>query len=1055
MSTTTEQNSKKALSAFSILMAFTILMLIGLVCMFVLPVRFEETPASNTINVSFKWPGASAAMIENEVTSKLEGTLSIVDGIEKVRSTSSNGFGFIEMDISHRHIGGKLRYEIAALIRQIFPRLPVGVSYPLTNIKAVENELQKPLVTYTMSGHLSFKEQPWPIGQLIKNKLSKLQGVDKINVYGISPRVFEIRYDLQKLSNYKISSAELSKLLGGYFKDYNLGTKIVRNEINTGHEFVYASLKPDMDAIPNWNNLPIKKTEGRTIRLSDVASVRFIEEESKTIYRLNGLNTITFDVIAKKNADHLKLANEVKKSIPGLQRNIPSGFSLMMAYDATKDMQIQLRNISLIFAVCLVLFLLVLTLIFRNVKPGLFLLTSLISNALIVSILYYLLGLQIDSFTLIASFVALSISAAHTLTNILNLRSHSKPAYSFLGGSATCICAALSTALLVNSAQTVKLIDFAWIIMTNVCVNYLVQVLFVRSLAEKYPMKREALYARSRIAQRASYYLIMSGVRFRKWVVFGYLILFGIPVFMLPVSIENEGYWGRWYASTIGSEFYTQNLRSFIDVGLGGTLRPFLTLSEKFEEKDRQASPAIHIVVNMPEGATIKQMNEVCRSFENYLAKQKGLKKFETTIANGQFAVIDILLKENALYGSYANDMQRDLELLATLTGSAEFDIRGINDAFNNKMGGEMTNLALEVLGYDYQTLMIIAAKARRLLEENPRVVDIDVQSTRSGMVPVKNSSIFRIDKPESAYSYNLTPFKIQAALKSITSNDAVIGQSYNEAEFVPVHLTSSDTEVNKWLVFHQPLIADGISNIRLNQFISTAKSGSISQIRREEQQYKLVISFNFLGKEHLGKALSDRVIREVDAEIPLGYHIRQPARSDFWGEQGEDLSWLIIVSLIILFIVCAIVLNNLLQALLVIAMVPVSIIGVFIISSVLNYPFDQGGFAALLLLSGMATSYSISIVMRYQVIRKKAVLDHREVINMMFSDNWNTVAGLLLLVLSMIPLVLFMHHEVFWYAFAMSFSGGLFFGILHIYFFLSVLILPGKLLAGQPRMPW
>src|SRR4051812_3232199 len=83
----------KGLSAFTVIITFAILMLLGIAVIPMLPVKLLPSVVSRVISIDFNWPHASAANIENEVTSKIEGIVSSVQGVKKVSSNSSQGKG--------------------------------------------------------------------------------------------------------------------------------------------------------------------------------------------------------------------------------------------------------------------------------------------------------------------------------------------------------------------------------------------------------------------------------------------------------------------------------------------------------------------------------------------------------------------------------------------------------------------------------------------------------------------------------------------------------------------------------------------------------------------------------------------------------------------------------------------------------------------------------------------------------------------------------------------------------------------------------------------------
>ena len=85
--------SQRGIPAFSVLLIMAALAVIGVAMLPMLNVQYTPSPVERKIDVSFTWPDASARLIEQSVTSRIEGALSAITGSESVSSRSSKGSG--------------------------------------------------------------------------------------------------------------------------------------------------------------------------------------------------------------------------------------------------------------------------------------------------------------------------------------------------------------------------------------------------------------------------------------------------------------------------------------------------------------------------------------------------------------------------------------------------------------------------------------------------------------------------------------------------------------------------------------------------------------------------------------------------------------------------------------------------------------------------------------------------------------------------------------------------------------------------------------------------
>ena len=144
---------KYTFSAFTVIVTFFCLSLVGLALLPRLPVKLNPSSSLPSITVSFSMPGNSAKVVEQEVTSRLEGILARIEGVQSISSTSDNNKGSISLRLDrHAHMD-QIRFQISMLIRQSWSQFPAEASYPvITQTQTTEeSEEVTPFMTYTLN----------------------------------------------------------------------------------------------------------------------------------------------------------------------------------------------------------------------------------------------------------------------------------------------------------------------------------------------------------------------------------------------------------------------------------------------------------------------------------------------------------------------------------------------------------------------------------------------------------------------------------------------------------------------------------------------------------------------------------------------------------------------------------------------------------------------------------------------------------------------------------------------------------------------------------------
>ena len=138
---------KSSPSAFTIIVAFVCLALAGLAFLPLLPVKLSPSRTLPRLSVSFNMPGNSSRVIEMEVTSRLEAMLSRISGVKEISSTSGNGWGRITIELDKHTDVDAARFEASTIVRQTWPDLPDGVTYPTLQMSRPDDKESRPFLT--------------------------------------------------------------------------------------------------------------------------------------------------------------------------------------------------------------------------------------------------------------------------------------------------------------------------------------------------------------------------------------------------------------------------------------------------------------------------------------------------------------------------------------------------------------------------------------------------------------------------------------------------------------------------------------------------------------------------------------------------------------------------------------------------------------------------------------------------------------------------------------------------------------------------------------------
>ncbi len=421
-----EQQYSSFLSTFTVNIIFVMLIIVGAGMIPLLSLQLNPTRYLPSLTISWSWPEAPVRVVEQEVTTALEGILSTVTGVKKITSTTNNESGRINVEFDRSVDLRAKRFEVASLLRESRKRLPEKVSYPSITLNMPSNQSGSTILSFQVNGNASTSYIYTLAEEQIKPAISIIEGVYSVNIYGATPQEWEITYDQDKLSALGISSSSISASIDKYLLESELGGATETMEGGLVKR-TYLTLTGNDRETFRWDDIPVAKSSGRIVHLTDVARIKLKDQRPGSFYRINGLNTVNINVSAGKNVNNIKVADEVKEVIGQIKKELPPGYSIRTSLDNTTYIKEEIsKNIyrAILSVILLLLFVLAIS---REFRYLLIITISLIANIFIAFIFYYLFKLEIHLYSLAGITVSFGLIINNTIVMTDHIRYQKNP----------------------------------------------------------------------------------------------------------------------------------------------------------------------------------------------------------------------------------------------------------------------------------------------------------------------------------------------------------------------------------------------------------------------------------------------------------------------------------------------------------------------------------------------------------------------------------------------------------------------------------------------------
>jgi multidrug efflux pump subunit AcrB len=999
-----------------------------------LTVNLNPTQEQRSLQLSYTVADASPQQVEKLATAPLENVLSQLRDLDEINSVSRYNQGNISLEFAKQADLNYKRFELASLLRQVYPSLDPSVSYP--QIGAVKEEAQeRDILTYSLSAPMAAYRIKEVVEETILRSVQSESGVEAVQVYGATPMQIGVYYDPQKLQAYGFTEQDLRETLQ---KAGNIQYPGV-TRVSAG-QYVGIVADQRFHSINELRQLPITKASGESITVGKIAQLVQEEQLPTAYHRINAKNFITLSITARQGVNRIQLARKLKEQIAKAEVALPAAYDLRMVYDDTDFLEKEMDKLysrsllSIAILVCFIFF------INRNWRYLLVLFAGIVVNCCLAILGVWAFDIQIHLYSLAGLTISFGLIVDNAIVMIDHLhRYKNKHLFLALFAASLTTIAALLLVFLLPEAQQANLLDFTKIVALLLAVSLLVGLFFTPALYTLLFSKLKA-DAKKRstksLRRRVKAFLLYSSfiqwnARFKKLWYVVLILLFGTPVFLLPAKWEDH----TWYNNVIGSDVYQENIRPITDPILGGSLRLFVRNVYERSSYRKKEKTRLFVNAKLPYGNTLEQMNDIIINIEEYLSQQEGIGIFTTNIYSGQYASIEIVFKEAFELSSYPYQLKARLSAKSTNWSGVDWSIYGVGQGFSTGSGDRIPSFRVALRGYNYDELARQAQWVGDELLKHPRIQEVNTNERLSWRDEESQEYVLSPQINQLAQQgINLATF-VNTIRKQAPANGFVNRLDIN-GTWWPVKLQANTAhDFNKYAIENKSYDYQGerVPIASLSQLKLQATSNALY---KENRNYIRVLSFEYYGSGRFGDKYLKEVLAAYEQVKPLGYTAEKQSFS--WSsEETKKQYGLLLILIIAIFFICSILFESFRLPFYILLLIPIAFVGLFLTFGVFEFYFDQGGYAAFVMLGGLTVNAGIYILYDFQ---QRRIQNNRSFLKAVSYKATPILLTIFSTCFGLVPFIIGGQNEVFWFSLAAGTIGGLLLSMIGVFFFLPMM---------------
>ena len=379
------------------------ILVFGLFGFRLLPVSDLPSVDYPTIAVSASLPGANPSTMASAVATPLEKQLSTIAGVDSMSSISGLGLAQITVQFSlDRNIDAAaqdVQSAIAKAARLLPPQMPTPPTYQKVN------PADSPVLFFAMfSPTLPLSTVDDYAENLVSQRISMINGVAQVNVYGSQQYAVRIQVDPDKLAAYQlgIDQVEAAVELGNV--NQPLGTLYGKHQAFT----IQAS--GQLKTADAWRPLVVAYRNGKPVRLQELGRVLDSVQNDKVAAWFNGERGVVLAVQRQPGANTVAVVDAIKRQLPEFRLQIPAAIHMDILYDRSVGIRQSVGDVEHTLMLTVGLVVLVIFVFLRHLSatiiPSLALPMSIIGTFAVMAVLGYSLdNLSLMALTLCVGFV--------------------------------------------------------------------------------------------------------------------------------------------------------------------------------------------------------------------------------------------------------------------------------------------------------------------------------------------------------------------------------------------------------------------------------------------------------------------------------------------------------------------------------------------------------------------------------------------------------------------------------------------------------------------------
>lgn len=289
-----------------------------------------------TVFVRTTYPGAAAEEMETEISQLIEDAVSTVEGIDELRSISSEGTSTVLLTFRLDRDVNVAAQDVRDAINSVLNQLPVGTLPPTVGKRDTDDS---PILTMAVSGDRTQREL-YELAELaVKDIVESAAGVGEVRITGASQRAINVNIEAARLAAYGMSILQVREALT------RQNVEVPGGRLDEGTRELNLRTQGRFSEARDFADMVVATVGNQPIRLRDIGTAVDGEKERRSIARIDGKPAVLLSVYRQSGSNTVQVIQGVKDRLPRSESLLPDGVKVEIVQDQSRYIKAALHEI--------------------------------------------------------------------------------------------------------------------------------------------------------------------------------------------------------------------------------------------------------------------------------------------------------------------------------------------------------------------------------------------------------------------------------------------------------------------------------------------------------------------------------------------------------------------------------------------------------------------------------------------------------------------------------------------------------------------------------------